>query len=167
MCALAAAPATAQRSIHLGLGGGAAFPVGNLDTAFTPGPSGLVTLAMGPQESPLGFRLDYQYSGFSGKAINGAETPDMHIASVNANVVFAFRAGYAKPYLIAGYGLYPFRAPQSTKSENDWGANAGAGIAFPLPFTGVGGFIEARYHDVNRSDSSPYHFIPVTFGVMF
>lgn len=159
--------AGAQRSIHLGLAGGAAIPVGELDSSYSAGATGLATLAIGPQESPLGLRIDYQYAGFNGKTVAGANVPDAHISSLTGNLVMAFRVGYAKPYLIGGAGWYPVRFPGAAKRENDFGVNGGAGVAFPLPYTGIGAFIEARYHDVNRSDTSPYHYIPVTFGVMF
>lgn len=162
-----ATPAAAQRSYHLGVGGGGAIPVGQLDSSFTTGAGGLVTLALGSRDTPVGIRIDYQYAGFNGKSLNGVQVPDIHIASITANVVVAFRAGYVKPYLIAGGGIYPFRAAGSTKQENDWGENGGAGLAFPLPHTGIGAFIEARYHNVNRSNLGSYHYVPVTVGVMF
>ena len=160
-------PAAAQRSIHLGVAGGGAFPVGKLDSTFTAGPSGLVTLSFGPQDALVGVRLDYQYDGFKGKAVNGGTGPDIHINSVSANLVMPFRIGYVKPYLIGGAGLYPLRIPGSTKKETDWGFNGGGGIGFPVPGTTIGGFVEVRYHDVNRSNTSPYHFVPVTLGLMF
>jgi hypothetical protein len=162
-----AGAAIAQRSVHLGLAGGAAIPVGRLDSTYKAGPSGLVTLAFGSEDAPIGLRLDYQYAGFNGKTIGGVAVPDIHISAVNANLVVAFRVGYAKPYIMGGGGLYPFRAAGATKSENDWGANGGVGVAFPLPYTGIGGFIEARYHDVNRSGTDSYHFVPITLGIMF
>lgn len=165
-----ASSAGAQSSIHLGLAGGAAIPTGKLDGSYSAAATGLATLSMGPQESPLGMRIDYQYAGFNGKTVAGARVPDIHINSLTANLVMAFRVGYAKPYLIGGAGWYPLRLPGATKRENDFGVNGGAGVAFPLPHTGIGAFIEARYHDVNRSETTPYtsiHYIPVTFGVMF
>jgi hypothetical protein len=163
-------PAGAQSSMHLGLGAGAAIPVGKLDGNYSTGASGLATLSMGAQESPLGLRIDYQYAGFNGKVAADTRVPDIHINSLTANLVVAFRVGYAKPYLIGGAGWYPLRLPGATKRENDFGVNGGAGVAFPLPYTGIGAFIEARYHDVNRSATTPYtsiHYIPVTFGLMF
>lgn len=162
-----ATPATAQRSVHLGVAGGAVFPVGILNNSYTAGPSGLLTLVMGPSDAPMGLRVDYQYDGFKGKTIGGSRISDIHVNSVTANLVIPFRVGYAKPYLIGGGGMYPLRLPGATKRENDWGGNAGAGIGFELPGTGLGAFIEARYHAVNRSNTSPYHFVPVTFGVLF
>lgn len=160
-------PALAQRSVHLGLAGGAAIPVGKLDSTYATGPTGLVTLAFGSQDTPIGLRLDYQYAGFNGRTVRGSVTPDMHMSAITANLVVAFRVGYAKPYIMGGGGLYPFRATGATKSENDWGANGGVGVAFPLPYTTIGGFIEARYHDVNRTDTNSYHFVPITLGIMF
>ncbi len=112
-------------------------------------------------------RLDYQYDGFKGKTVNGATNSDIHVNSTTANLVLPFRVAYVKPYLIAGAGLYPLRLPGSTKRENDWGYNGGAGIGFPIPGTTVGGFVEVRYHDVNRTKTASYHFIPVTLGLMF
>ncbi len=165
-----APPARAQSSIHLGLAGGAAIPVGKLDGAYSAGATGLATLSLGPRESPLGMRIDYQYAGFNGKTVAGARVPDIHINSLTANLVVAFRVGDVKPYLMGGAGWYPLRLPGAVKRENDFGVNGGAGVAFPLPYTGIGAFIEARYHDVNRSETTPYtsiHYIPVTFGVMF
>jgi len=162
--------ARAQSSPHLGLAGGAAIPVGKLDGNYSAGAAGLATLSIGPRESPLGMRIDYGYAGFNGKTAAGARVPDIHISSLSANLVVAFRVGYVKPYLIGGAGWYPLRLAGAAKRENDFGANGGAGVAFPIPYTSIGAFIEARYHDVNRSATTPYtsiHYIPVTFGVMF
>lgn len=162
-----ATPAGAQQSMHLGIAGGAVFPVGKLDSTYTSGPSGLVTLALGSQDAPVGLRLDYQYDGFKGRTIGGVTGRNIHINSVTANIVVPFRAGYLKPYIIGGAGLYPVRLPGTTKRERDWGANGGVGIGFPLPYTNIGAFIEARYHNVNRPNASSYHFVPVTFGLLF
>jgi hypothetical protein len=162
-----ASPAAAQRSYSLGVAGGAAFPVGKLDDSYTAGASGLLTLSLGSQDAPMGLRLDYQYDGFKGRTVGGTAVPDIHVNSVTANLVVPFRVGYAKPYLIGGGGFYPLRLPGATHRENDWGANGGAGVGFPLPYTTLGAFIEVRYHAVNRPDTSPYHFVPVTFGIMF
>jgi hypothetical protein len=167
LAAVMAGTAGAQRSTQLGIAGGAVFPVGKTDSTYSSGPSGLVTVSFGSQDAAIGLRLDYQYDGFNGKTVGGTTVPDIHINSLTANIVIPFRVGYAKPYIIGGAGLYPIRLPGATKRENDWGANGGAGIGFPLPYTTIGGFIEARYHSVNRSGTSSYHFIPVTLGVMF
>jgi len=160
-------PLQAQQTVHLGIGGGTAIPVGKLDAAYSGGPSGLAYLAIGPSDAPLGLRLDYQYAGLSGKTVGGVATQDTHISSVTANLVIPFRVGEVKPYLIGGGGWYPVRLPGETKRENDRGYNAGAGIGFSLPYTNIGAFVEVRYHDVNRSDTSSYHFIPITIGLLF
>jgi outer membrane protein with beta-barrel domain len=163
----ASAPAGAQRSIHVAVAGGAAFPTGKTDSLYSAGPSGLVALAFGSQDTPIGLRLDYQYAGFKGRTVSGTTLGDAHLSAITANLVIAFRVDYVKPYLIGGGGLYPLRLPGAEKSKNDWGANGGAGIAFPLPYTSIGAFVEARYHAVNTSSPARYHFIPVTLGLLF
>jgi hypothetical protein len=160
-------PAVAQRSIHIGVAGGAAFPVGVLDNGYTAGPAGRLSLAFGSTDTPIGLRLDYEYAGFRGRTDGDVKIPDFHINSVTANLVIPFRVGYVKPYIIGGGGMYPMRLPGATKRENDWGANGGVGVGFPLPYTSLGAFVEARYHDVNRSNASAYHFIPITLGILF
>ena len=162
-----ASPVLAQQSIHLGVAGGAVFPVGKLDSTYASGRSGLITLSFGPQDAPLGLRLDYQYDGFNGKTIGGSTVPNIHVNSLTANIVAPFRVGYAKPYVIGGARMYPLRLPGSTKRESDWGANGGAGIGFPLPYTALGAFLEVRYHAINRSNTSSYHFVPITLGILF
>ena len=159
--------AEAQRSIHFGVAAGVSVPVGILDNAFGAGPSGLATISMGPSDAPMGLRLDYLYSGFKGKTTAGVTAGDMHINSATANLIVPFRVGYAKPYLIAGYGYYPLRLPGAAKRESDWGANGGAGISFELPYTETGAFLEVRYHDINRANAPSYHFVPIMFGVLF
>ena len=163
----ATASAGAQSMIHLGVGGGGVFPVGKLDSIATSGRNGLVTLSLGSQDAAFGVRLDYQYNEFRGKSVGNGKTPDFHVNSATANVVVPFRLGYVKPYIIGGYGRYPLLIPGIVSRETDWGGNIGGGLSFPIPGTTVGGFVEVRYHDVNRSNTSPYHFVPVTLGILF
>lgn len=165
--AVLAPPAGAQRMVQIGAAGGGVFPVGKLSDLYQSGRSGLITMSIGSQDAVFGVRLDYQYDQFRGKTVGTTQTADLHINSTTANIVMPFRIGYAKPYIIGGFGMYPLRLPGATKRETDWGGNIGAGIGFPFPGTTIGGFVEARYHDVNRSNTSPYHFVPVTLGVMF
>lgn len=159
--------AAAQRSYHLGIAAGGSVPVGILANDYAPGVSGLLTISMGPPDAPMGVRFDYQYDGFQGKTIDGSKVENIHVNSLTANLVVPFRVGYVKPYLIGGAGMYPLRLPGATKRENDWGENVGGGIGFGLPGTNLGAFLEVRYHDVNRPKASAYHFVPITFGILF
>ncbi len=162
-----ASQASAQRSVHIGVAGGAVFPVGKLDSTYQSGSSGLLSLVFGSEDTPIGLRLDYQYDGFKGKTISGIRKADFHVNSVTANLVVPFGVGYAKPYIIGGFGLYPMLLPGATKRENDFGENGGAGIGFLLPYTNLAAFLEARYHSVNRANASSYHFVPITLGILF
>ena len=131
MLSALALPVGAQQLIHLGVAGGGVFPVGKLDSSFTSGRSGLITLSLGPQDAVFGVRLDYQYDEFRGKTLNNTRIPDFHVNSATANIVVPFRLGYAKPYIIGGYGRYPLYIPGILKKETDWGRKHRRGNRFP------------------------------------
>ena len=54
--------------------------------------------------------------------------------------------------------------PVSLDSETNVGLNGGAGIDIPL--SGIGAFVEARYHTVFR-DGENLNMLPVTVGIRF
>ena len=167
MSVAAAGRARAQDGgLKIQIGGGAAIPVGRFDTTYTSGPAGLVAISNGGSESPLGLRLDYSYNGFKGKTIAGRRYRDAHMNVVTGDVVFSLHTGpYIKPYVLGGAGWYPYREAGDTKRRNDWGANIGAGLTFPLPFSPAGGFLEARLHRVFGGGVQARRFVPIVLGV--
>lgn len=169
--AVCALPLGAQRTTSIGFGGGVAVPVGSFGDSYTSGPEGMVTLITGSANSPLGARFDYAYDSFRGRSasgVTGAGTgAGTHVNSLTANLVIAARAGGLKPYALAGYGWYPYTEPGTTQRTNAFGLNGGVGIAFPLPYTPVGGFIEARYADARSTGHKDRRFVPVTLGLTF
>ncbi len=167
VCGAGALPLAAQRTTHIGIGGGVAVPVGKVGDTYTAGPEGLFTIATGPADSPLGLRLDYSYNAFRGKTVNGYQGPGVHINVLSLNVVLAARTAGFKPYLIAGGGWYPYRGPGDTSRVNAFGLNGGVGIGFQLPLSEAGGFIEARYHSAHATGQPDRRFVPVTIGIMF
>lgn len=170
VCAMAGAavPAvlTAQSGVQLQIGGGVSVPVGRFDTTYTSGPAGLVAITNGSQDSPIGVRLDYSYNEFRGKTIGGKRYRDTHMNVVTGDLVFSLHTGpYIKPYVLVGGGWYPYREATATKRSNDWGANVGAGLTFPLPLIPRGGFLEARYHRVFGGGVQARRFVPIILGV--
>lgn len=156
----------AAQGLQLQLGGGTAIPVGRFDSTYTSGPAGLIALTSGGPESSIGVRLDYSYSGFRGKTVNGRRYRDAHMNVVTGDLVFSLHTGpYVKPYIIAGGGWYPYREATDTKRKNDWGANVGTGVTFPIPLTRASGFIEARYHRVFGGGVQARRFVPIVAGV--
>lgn len=163
--AIAPARAAAQ-GVQLQLGGGVAIPVGRFDTTYTSGPAGLIAITDGGSESSIGLRLDYSYNSFRGKTVNGKRYRDAHMNVVTGNVVLSLPTGpYIKPYALVGLGWYPYREATETKRKNDWGANVGGGLTFPIPFSAAGGFIEARYHRVFGGGVQARRFVPIMVGV--
>lgn len=171
--AVLATRAAAQNTYALGIGGGATIPVGHLSNTQTRGFNGMLSLAIGAAELPIGFRLDGIYNNFSRKDITSAQagqsnTYSFRIDGLLGNFVYAFPGTTAKIYVVTGAGWYNTRLDVAgTKSENHYGLNAGLGTTFGLgPITG---FVESRYHFISRQPDKGgvIHFVPVTLGLLF
>lgn len=165
--------ATAQKTYALGIGGGAAIPVGKLTETQNTGFNGIIALAIGVAELPIGVRIDGIYNNFSHKNIGTAPpsttgTSDLRISGILGNLIYAFPGTSAKTYIVAGGGLYNTKLDVAgSESENHFGLNAGLGITFGLgPITS---FMESRYHFISREPSKGgvIHYVPVTLGLMF
>lgn len=162
--------ALCQKSYAIALGGGAAIPVGKLGDVQTTGYNGIVALAIGVAELPLGLRIDGIYNTLQSRtAPVGSPSPtDLRIMGALGNLIFAFPGTSAKPYILVGGGLYNIKSDVSgAKSENHLGFNAGVGTTFGLgPFAT---FVESRYHTISRKadKGGVAQFIPITIGLMF
>jgi hypothetical protein len=165
--------AAAQNSYAIGLGGGLAIPVGRLKDAQTSGFNGLVSLALGVAELPIGVRIDGIYnqfprSGNTSPASGASNTYSFRASGILGNLIFAFPGTSTKGYAIAGGGLYYTKLDLAgAKSERDPGLNAGAGVTFGLG--PIASFVEARYHFIRRppDKGGVIHFVPITLGIMF
>ena len=166
-------PAAGQKTYALGIGGGAAIPVGKLSNTQVTGFNGIIALALGAPDLPIGVRFDGIYNNFSRKNVISAQgsatnTYGFRIAGIIANVVYAFPGTSVKSYIVGGGGLYNTKLDVAgSKSENHAGLNAGAGLTFGLG--PIASFIESRYHFISREPTKGgvIHFVPITFGLMF
>lgn len=160
----------AQRTYALGVGGGAAIPVGKFSDTQKPGYNGLVVLAIGVAELPFGVRFDGIYNTFEFRTAPAAGTSSSNPRVIGGllNLIFAFPGTTAKPYLIAGGGLYNTQGDiPGAKSENNFGFNAGLGTTLGVgPFAA---FLETRYHTISRSaeEGGVMQFVPITIGFLF
>jgi len=164
--------ATAQKDYALGVGGGAAIPVGKLGDVQNTGYSAMVTLALGSPDFPIGVRIDGIYNSLTHTTpptASGAPTPgDLRVAGALLNLVYAFPGTYAKPYVLAGAGWYGSKVDTTgAKAQNNIGYNGGIGITFG--FGPAAAFLEARYHSISRTvaKGGVFQFVPITFGLMF
>jgi hypothetical protein len=162
--------ASGQKTYALGIGGGAAIPVGKLSATQTTGFNGMVALALGVADLPIGVRFDAIYNNFSRKDITSPPTNTyaFRIAGLLGNLIYAFPGTTAKTYIVVGGGLYNTKFDSAgTKAENHWGLNTGLGITFAVG--PVASFLESRYHFISREPTKGgvIHFVPITLGVMF
>ena len=169
LCGQFAVSSTAlgQKTYALGLGGGAAIPVGKLSDTQKTGFNAMGVLAIGVSDLPIGVRFDAIYNKLSHEK-GTTTTSDLRVTAALANLVFAFPGTSAKAYIIAGGGLYNSKADvPGAKAQNNFGVNGGLGATFGFgPFAT---FIETRYHSISRSESKGgvYQFVPITFGLLF
>jgi hypothetical protein len=165
--------AKAQKTYALGIGGGAAIPVGKLTDTQNTGLNGTVALAIGVAELPIGLRFDGIFNRFPRRDVafpqaGSGVLSNLRITAAIGNLVYAFSGTSAKPYIIAGAGWYSVKSDLAgSKATNTVGFNAGLGTTFGIG--PVATFIESRYHSISRSAAKGgvIQFVPVTFGLMF
>ncbi len=162
--------ALGQKTYALGVGGGPAVPVGKTSSTQKTGYNGIVALAIGVSELPIGVRFDGIYNTLPLRTapVGGSTSSDIRIIGALGNLIYAFSGTSAKPYIIFGGGYYSVKADVAgAKSENDFGFNAGLGATFGVgPFAT---FFESRYHSISRKAArgGVMQFVPITVGVMF
>jgi len=161
--------ALGQRTYALGVGGGAAIPVGKLSDSQNTGYNGIVALALGAPDLPIGVRIDGIYNTFGLRTVPaGTSSSDFRIIGGLFNLIFTFSGTNAKPYVIAGGGLYNTKSDApGAKSKNDFGFNAGLGATFAIG--PIATFLESRYHTISRNaaNGGVVQFVPITVGLLF
>ena len=167
---LAFSPLLGQKTYALGAGGGGAIPVGRLSDTQTTGYNGIVVLAIGVAELPIGIRFDGIYNKFAFRTapVGSAAASDLRVVAAVGNLLFAFSGTSAKPYALIGGGLYNTKGDvPGAKSENNFGFNAGLGATFGLG--PLAAFIESRYHSISRNAAKGgvIQFVPITVGLLF
>jgi opacity protein-like surface antigen len=175
--------------VHIGIAGGADFPVSDQKDVFKTGWSGTLLIPINFGTSPIGIRLDGSYHELKVKDdvfVPNGGSGRVRIIDGTADLTIGPHTGTVQPYFLGGVGAYDMRfrgqdittgnAFSDTTTRFGW--NAGGGIAFPLgDNSGSRFFIEARYTSVstngNRfSDSvktggSRFTFVPVSAGFVF
>lgn len=165
--------AIAQKTYALGVGAGAAIPAGKLSDTQKTGYNALAVLAIGIADLPIGIRIDGIYNNFLHTNIQSPQgtlpsTSNLRIMGVLGNLIYAFPGSTAKPYIVAGGGVYNLKADvPGAKAENNFGFNAGLGATFGLGPIAV--FLESRYHTISRTvaKGGVVQFVPITLGVIF
>jgi hypothetical protein len=158
---------SAHAQAQFSIGGGLGLPLGDFDDFAKMGWQGTASVSFAPENMPIGFQVDGNYSQFS-------DDTDLDIKSQfiygTGNVVYRFATSEESrfhPYLIGGGGVYNLKATGDDvvgdpDSETKFGINAGAG--FDISAGGAGLFIEGRFHNV-FTEGSNTQFIPINVGI--
>lgn len=165
----AAMPLRAQliqrtEGFRFGLGLGATLPTGDYGSFDKMGINILGVFETPLANSPLYLRVDGIYSSTAHETVNG----NTAILGGNASALYHFTApnAQARPYLLAGLGIYNFDPgdASTTGSETKLGLAVGGGITFGLG--GLNAFAEARYVSIQTSGASTA-LIPLSVGLLF
>jgi opacity protein-like surface antigen len=146
---------------HIGISGGALFPVEDQSDVYKTGWEGTLLFSWMFGESPVGIRLDGTYGEFAVKdqLIPVFTNGKTRVIDGTFDLVIGPHIGpYVQPYLIGGVGGYDLRFHGQevdtgnvfSDSTTRFGWNAGTGIAFRLgAATNVHAFVEGRYTSVS------------------
>jgi hypothetical protein len=161
--AFATSAASAQTSVSIA--GGVALPLGDVADALNTGYNASLALTAKPPLAALGIRLEGMFNslGFKDRSTG---TTAQRILGATANATLSNPSTPLRSfYLIAGVGLYNSKVigGPPVKANNDIGFNLGLGMNL---FTGVGSFVEVRYHHV-PSETSTLRLVPITLGLRF
>jgi hypothetical protein len=171
---LLGAPALRAQGAEFSLGGGVGVPLGDFDDNAKLGWHGLAAVSFVPNGWPVGIQIDGSYQQFNlDDAVNpGFSGLKNRFIMGTGNIVFKFKSSEEsnfRPYLIGGAGVYNSKVTGSDNANSliqggttDFGINAGAG--FDIKTSGIGLFLEGRFHDV-FNDGPNTKFIPITLGI--
>src|SRR6266498_1982651 len=146
--AFGASIASAQMPVQFGLGGGVTIPSGSTSDALKTGWHGMGLIQFKPAGSPVGFQVDGAFQQLKFELGGGKE----QVIDGTGNIVYEFQVSpdtKFRPYLIGGGGVYNLKDKfddGASASVTKFGINAGAG--FNVQASGVGVFVEGRFHNV-------------------
>lgn len=149
-----------SEGFRFGLGLGASLPMGDYGDLDKMGLNILGIFQTPLANSPLYLRVDGLYSSTSHDGIDGTTA----ILGGTASAVYHFSApaAQARPYALAGLGIY--NVDPGPGSETKVGFGVGGGVTFDL--AGFNAFAEARYVSIQTSNFS-HTMVPLTIGLMF
>ena len=157
----AAARAQGAPGFHIGIGGGAVFPVENQSDVYKTGWEGTLMFVWNFGDSPFGLRLDGTYGELETKDALVPVFTDGKTRIIDGTFDFVIGphiGAYVQPYILGGVGGYDLRFHGQEVSTGDifsnsttrFGWNAGTGIAFRLgATTNAHVFVEGRYTSVS------------------
>jgi opacity protein-like surface antigen len=153
-----------QRSegFRFGLGLGATFPMGDYGSMDKMGINLLGVFETPLAHSPLYLRADGIYSSTSHEV--GSGNTSILGGTASALYHFSAPAAEARPYALAGLGIYNFDGAGTFGSQTKIGIAVGGGVTFNL--SSLNAFAEARYISIQTGGGSA-SLVPISVGLMF
>jgi hypothetical protein len=189
-------PLQPLKSVQFGLGGGLDVPLGAWLNSAKLGYNAHAPLGFFPGASPLGLRIDGDYSQFGARESDCSACSSTKLISGSANLVLRFPLDRKSPinptiYFLGGGGIDKFTDfnPYRTGTNNQTIVTAGKDTYMSYPGVPVtttsagdksmfyhwdfgGGFtlghffMESKYTSINTNGANSKH-IPITVGINF
>ena len=183
----AASTATAQGApgFHIGISGGADFPVEDQENVYDVGWNGTLMFSWMFGTSPFGIRLDGSYHQLQVKSELEPIFIDAKARLIDGTFDFVIGphiGTWVQPYIMGGVGIYDVRFSGTqtidditfAESDTRFGWNAGTGIAFRVSDqSDVHLILEGRYHSVDLDrdrffeTNNRFTVVTVNSGVVF
>jgi opacity protein-like surface antigen len=173
---------------HIGLSGGAVFPVENQSDIYNTGWNGTLLLLWNFGDSPFGIRLDGSYGELETKSslVGFLGNGKTRMIDGTFDLLIGPHLGGVQPYILGGVGAYDLRFHGQeidtgnlfSDSTTRFGWNAGTGIAFRLgSATDAHLFVEGRYTSIStdadrftnsiHTGGSRFTTVSVNTGIVF
>ncbi len=158
--------ANAQNRTAIAIAAGQSQPLGKLRETQAPGLALDLGIIRGPDEAPIGLRLDIGYDKLPGKTVKGLKQADRKTLSGTGDIVFGF-SGYAiKPYVLAGGGAFKMTSKTAAADERTrFGFDFGLGATIAVGSKAI--FIESRVNSIAQHNAKPLRYVPIIFGFLF
>lgn len=156
----------AQSRTALAIAAGPSIPIGTFRDTQDQGVDINVGLIRGSDDSPLGFRLDFDYDRLPGKTVGGVKSPERRVVAGTADLVLSASGYTFKPYAIAGAGAFKMTSkPSSLPAKTRFGFDFGVGFTMPLANRAI--FIESRLNSISQHNAKPLRYMPIVLGLLF
>lgn len=157
----AAAPSSAEGQVSFFGGLGVTQPLSDLSNAAGVGWHGNVGMQLGVASIPIRLRGDGTYHSFGEEGGN----PKPKVLAGALSIVVPFPGVGLRPYLLGGIGAYRTTfSGDSIDEESDRGFHGAFGVDIGAP-TGLGGYAELRYVDIQSDAPGNRRLISATLGL--
>jgi len=169
---------SAERSWHIGVGGGLSMPLADAKDALDNGVNGQVYLTWAPRVLPWALRVAANYDRHGLKGLSSGQEGNGSLLGALGGLQIGMPVGPLRPYITAGVGAFNMTSEIDGQTASATKLGVDAGVGLQVKIRSISGFVEGRLQNVFSSDTGvsgaaqsfdqlKTQIIPVTFGLQF